>query len=82
VEELSAQSEAEKRAFEDRVTVVNRQFEDCLDRIEMALSQVQGLVEHRADSMVQDLIILDQAMREDLIALTHLKVSRGEPTCS
>jgi hypothetical protein len=33
-------------------------------------------VEHRADSMVQDLIILDQAMREDLIALTHLKVSR------
>lgn len=58
------------------MTVVNRQFEDCLDRIEMALSQAQGLVEHGADSMVQDLIILDQAMREDLIALTHLKVSR------
>jgi hypothetical protein len=75
VEELSAQSDVERKAAEERSTAVGEEFSEALGRIELALSQVEVLVEGGLDGALQDLVELDRAMREDLIALTSIKVS-------
>ena len=69
IEELVAQSEAEQRASEERSATVNEEFAQGLARIDMALDQVQ------VSENVEELITLDQALRQDLVALTNLKVS-------
>ena len=75
MEELSAQSNVERRAAEERSTAVGEEFSEALGRVELALSQVEVLVDGGLDGALQDLVELDRAMREDLIALTQIKAS-------
>ena len=75
MEELSAQSDLERRSAEERSSAVGEEFDEALGRIELALSQVEVLVDGGLDGALQDLVELDRAMREDLIALTQIKVS-------
>ena len=74
IQELKDQSDAERRALDDRIGGVDRDFTEGLGRIELALQQIEALLSDGTGS-AQDLMELDQAMREDLVALTALKVS-------
>lgn len=71
---MTTTCDAERRAAEERTTAVAADFSEGLGRIELALSQVEALVAGGVDGAIQDLVELDRGMREDLIALTNLKV--------
>ena len=90
MDELAAQSDAKRRAAEERAAVVGEEFAEGLARIGVALEQVEallltgaegaaqgdsvvGLVQNEVD--VADLMELDQAMRDDLVTLTGVKVN-------
>jgi hypothetical protein len=82
VQELSAQSEAERHNAEERSTAVGEEFQQGLSRFELAMRQVDALAAGGVDHAVQDLVDLDRGMREDLIALTNIKVRTGSTTDS
>ncbi|TYJ54414.1 hypothetical protein B9479_004924 [Cryptococcus floricola] len=65
LDELVEQSERESEAYDTRAAQVRNEFSDGLARLEVALGQLAQLI----DNFVE----LDQAMREDLTALTSLK---------
>lgn len=89
MDELALQSDAERRAAEDRAGVVQADFEEGLRRIEDALEHLKSLFS--ADSNFSqrkflawifnpvpmltktDLMELDSAMRDDLVTLTNVK---------
>ncbi|WWC59113.1 uncharacterized protein I303_101661 [Kwoniella dejecticola CBS 10117] len=73
IDELALQSEAESRGFTEQSEAVGREFAEGLARLEVAINQLSELLGTGADDVAQDLIELDQAMRDDLIALTGVK---------
>jgi autophagy-related protein 11 len=90
MDELAGQSEAERKAAEERAATVDEEFSEGLARIAVALEQVEALLQSGAEGAAQgepfglsltqtltmtDLMELDQAMRDDLVALTGVKVS-------
>jgi autophagy-related protein 11 len=74
IEELLLQSEQERVSCDERSLFVGSEFAEALVRIEMALKQVDALLAARTEGVFQDLLELDQAMRDDLVALTAVKV--------
>ncbi|WVW78803.1 hypothetical protein I302_100765 [Kwoniella bestiolae CBS 10118] len=73
LDELALQSDAEMRAFMEQSEAVGREFTEGLARLEVAISQLSELLGSGAEDVAQDLVELDQAMRDDLIALTGVK---------
>ncbi|WWD00241.1 hypothetical protein V866_007150 [Kwoniella sp. B9012] len=73
LDELALQSDAEMRAFTEQSEAVGREFTEGLARLEVAISQLSELLGSGAEDVAQDLVELDQAMRDDLIALTGVK---------
>ncbi|WWD08012.1 hypothetical protein V865_006122 [Kwoniella europaea PYCC6329] len=73
LDELALQSDAEMRAFTEQSESVGREFTEGLARLEVAISQLSELLGSGAEDVAQDLVELDQAMRDDLIALTGVK---------
>jgi hypothetical protein len=69
------QSDTERVVCYEKSANVGMEFTDALSRIEMALQQVETLLATRSEGVDQDLLELDQAMRDDLITLTEVKVS-------
>ncbi|EKC98517.1 myosin heavy chain [Trichosporon asahii var. asahii CBS 8904] len=67
MDELALQSDADLQQAEHRIHGVETEFAEALGRIELAMQQVEALMQ--ADSQ------LDQAMREDLASMTSIKVS-------
>ena len=77
MDELEAHSEAERRAFDARTNSVAQEFADGLEKLELAVNQVEALLSGTAtESAAQDLMELDRAMRDDLVALIAVKVGR------
>ena len=76
VEELEAHSEAERRAFDQRSASVADDFISGIEKIDLAVNQVEALLSGTAtEGAAQDLMELDQAMRDDLVSLIAVKVS-------
>ncbi|ORY25347.1 putative myosin heavy chain [Naematelia encephala] len=73
MDELAASSDAERAVSEEKAAEVAAEFQEGLQRIEAALDQIAILVNSNADGAAQDLMELDQAMRDDLSGLTHVK---------
>nr|ODO01122.1 hypothetical protein L204_01849 [Cryptococcus depauperatus CBS 7855] len=73
LDELVLQSNTETRAFNERSAEVENEFAEGLTRIEIALSQLSQLTDCGATDVEQDFVELDQAMRDDLVALTSVK---------
>nr|XP_019008838.1 uncharacterized protein I206_06522 [Kwoniella pini CBS 10737]OCF47619.1 hypothetical protein I206_06522 [Kwoniella pini CBS 10737] len=73
VDELALQSDAESSGFKEQSEIVGREFEEGLARLEVAISQLSELLGSGAEDIAQDLVELDQAMRDDLVALTGVK---------
>ncbi|WVQ83863.1 hypothetical protein IAT38_006007 [Cryptococcus sp. DSM 104549] len=73
LDELVLQSDAESRGFDMRAKEVGDEFAEGLGRLELALGQLPQLLESGSEDVDQDFIELDQAMRDDLIALTSIK---------
>ncbi|WVQ97743.1 hypothetical protein IAU59_004857 [Kwoniella sp. CBS 9459] len=71
--ELHLQAEAETRGFNDHAAAVGIEFAEGLARLEVASNQLSDLLGSGVEDVYQDLIELDQAMREDLISLTGVK---------
>ncbi|OCF30460.1 hypothetical protein I316_07896 [Kwoniella heveanensis BCC8398] len=72
--ELHLQAEAETRGFNDHAAAVGIEFAEGLARLEVASNQLAELLGSGVvEDVYQDLIELDQAMREDLISLTGVK---------
>ncbi|ODO03076.1 hypothetical protein I350_05921 [Cryptococcus amylolentus CBS 6273] len=74
LDELVEQSESESEAYDTRATQVRNEFSDGLARLEVALGQLAQLIDSGASDVEEGKpVTLDQAMREDLTALTTLK---------
>ncbi|KIR54453.1 hypothetical protein I315_02937 [Cryptococcus gattii Ru294] len=73
LDDLVSQSEAEMAAFNDRSAEIENEFADGLARLEVALGQLSQLSGSGAVDVHQDFTELDQAMRDDLVALTAVK---------
>ncbi|WVF70148.1 hypothetical protein IAT40_004936 [Kwoniella sp. CBS 6097] len=71
--ELHLQAEAETRGFNDHAAAVGIEFAEGLARLEVASNQLAELLGSGVEDVYQDLIDLDQAMREDLVSLTDVK---------
>ncbi|WWD21963.1 hypothetical protein CI109_106451 [Kwoniella shandongensis] len=70
LDELAIQAETENRAFEEKSAEIGREFQEGLARLEIALNQLTQLLGSGAEGLHQE---LDQAMRDDLLALTGVK---------
>ncbi|KIR26541.1 hypothetical protein I309_04510 [Cryptococcus deuterogattii LA55] len=64
---------AEMAAFNDRSAEIENEFAEGLARLEVALGQLPQLSGSGAADVHQDFTELDQAMRDDLVALTAVK---------
>ncbi|KAL7423266.1 oligomeric, coiled-coil, peripheral membrane protein [Cryptotrichosporon argae] len=73
LESLSTDSDSRKAEAEQRIAEVEKEFEDGLARIDLAIQQIEALVTADSVDLGQDLLELDSAMREDLVGLTGLK---------
>ncbi|BEI80639.1 hypothetical protein CcaverHIS002_0111680 [Cutaneotrichosporon cavernicola] len=73
MDELAIQSDADRQQAEHRILGVEHEFTEALERIDLALQQVQALLQTGDADADQDLRDLDQAMREDLAGMTAVK---------
>ncbi|WWC87153.1 uncharacterized protein L201_002039 [Kwoniella dendrophila CBS 6074] len=73
LDELALHSEAETKGFHEHSQAVGREFAEGLARLEVAINQLSELLGSGAEDVAQDLVELDQAMRDDLMALTGVK---------
>jgi hypothetical protein len=86
MDQLAADSDNESNVIEERIELVGADFVEGIDRVHVAVSQVKSLLEsdggkfHQGagltpDGIDADVYDLDQALREDLVGLTGVKVS-------
>ncbi|CAK9784276.1 hypothetical protein CC85DRAFT_284896 [Cutaneotrichosporon oleaginosum] len=73
MDELAIQSDADRQQAEHRILGVEHEFTAALERVDLAIQQVEALLRSgdvEADNSLRD---LDQAMREDLAGMTAVK---------
>lgn len=83
MDELALQSDADKQQAEHRILGVEHEFVEALGRVELALQQVEALMQSddrkpymtslTAVDVRDTLQELDEAMREDLASMTQVK---------
>lgn len=81
VTELRDAANIERRSAEERAIAVRQDFEDTLERVELALNRARSLVSVGGEGIVQEIVELDNAMREEVVAITNVKVSHTPSRC-
>ncbi|WVR04359.1 hypothetical protein IAU60_001360 [Kwoniella sp. DSM 27419] len=73
LDEIQIQADAETRACNESAAMVGAEFSEGLARLEIATGHLSDLLGSGSDDVTGDLLELDNAMREDLQALTVMK---------